>query len=163
MSGKWFAKPMEGISVADLAYAAGIIDGEGCINISMCDYSRRGQHLRQNYCVRVAVLTTDAVICPWLKETFGGAMREYTDKRYGTKAAKGTLRRWSLSMSMTAGFLQAILPYLKLKRERAEVALQFCTLLRGPGGNKPLPEENMQERRRYYERMKELNAKRIAA
>ena len=159
---KWFPKSVEGISVADLAYTAGIIDGEGCISISPCDYSRRGQHLRKNYCMRIFVTTTDAVICPWLQQTFGGAIYAYEDKRYGKKAALGTVRRWSLSMKASAGFLNAILPYLKLKKERAELALQFCELLRGPGGNKPLPEENMVARRTCYDQMREFNAKRKA-
>ena len=163
-SAKWFPKPVDGVSVADLAYAAGIMDGEGCISISPCKYHSRTAPPRDNYAVRVYVSTTDAVICPWLAETFGGAIHAYEDKRYNTaKRAHGTVRRWSLSMRMTAGFLQALLPYLKLKKERAELALQFCTLLRGPGGNKPLPDENMQERVRCYQRMRELNAKRIAA
>lgn len=113
--------------------------------------------------MRISVITTDAVICPWLEQTFGGAIYAYEDKRYTKKAAHGTVRRWCLSMKASAGFIQAILPYLKLKKERAEVALQFCTLLRGPGGNKRLPEENMQERLVCYTRMRELNAKRIAA
>lgn len=92
----------------DLAYAAGIIDGEGCINI---DKDHRG-----HYRLHVIVCTTDEWLVIWLKLGFGGCAWAVRKRRQW---------RWEICYRKGAAFLQLILPYLQLKGAQAELAIRF--------------------------------------
>lgn len=106
----------------DLAYAAGIIDGEGSISISVAqpNYGRNSPY----YYVLVKVGNTDLVLVNWLRKSFGGSIQthEYNNSKWKT------LYTWSLSTQQAARFLEDILPYLKLKWEQAEIALNLCSV-----------------------------------
>lgn len=146
---------MPAFSETDLAYAAGIIDGEGCICIFRTSYGTKSK-LPQNYALTVGVLTTDTVIAPWLHATFGGSLRTY--RHYGASAKvvqRGLSRRWMVASAEAESFLRAIFPYLKLKQHRAEVALRFRGLVSRTGH--AITEENRAQRLSCYEEMRELN------
>jgi len=105
----------------DLSYTAGIIDGEGSIQIQKhrrSDYSQ-GYH----YAMSVSVQMVDPEVPLWLKQTFKGSL--------GIHPAKGNRRAvytWTITTNRAATFLGAILPYLKIKRGQAEIALEFQQL-----------------------------------
>lgn len=108
-----------------LAYAAGIVDGEGCILVSdqLTRYKgktpeRLGQSYR-SYSCRVAVATVDSVITPWLYQRFGGSLVD-----------RGGVGRWTLATSEAERFLRLIFPFLKLKKSQAKIALRFCVMKR---------------------------------
>ena len=106
----------------DLAYTAGIIDGEGSIGILP-----NSQH--KSYCLRVEVGSTDEWLPMWLKFAWGGYV--YRAER---KLPRQTCWLWYISSRQAAEFLTLILPYLKLKREQAQIALRFQSRRRGYGG-----------------------------
>jgi hypothetical protein len=100
------------ITKTDLAYAAGIIDGEGCITLW-----KRGSLFR----LSLVVATCDKYICPWLFRTFGGRL-------YPRKLKDPTRHPqyfWYPKDSDAGKFLRAIFPYLKLKQEQAKVGLKY--------------------------------------
>lgn len=103
----------------DLAYAAGIIDGEGYIQIQKhkrSDYSA-GYH----YYMAVAVSMVDALVPMWLQDTFGGTLHCYERKEPNAQP----FYRWSTGTKNAQWFLELILPYLKTKRAQAEIAIEF--------------------------------------
>ena len=111
----------EDISEIDLAYAAGIIDGEGCIGI----WRDATRTRRRGYCItlRVKVDMVDFVVPTWLKTKFGGSLR--------LSHKKGNRRdqySWLLTARQARDFLGLVLPYLKTKRTHAEVAIEFQNL-----------------------------------
>lgn len=102
--------------VADLAYIAGIIDGEGCITKSVA---------KQHWCV--SVYQSDKRLIDWLLK-FGG----YSGTRDANKAAlyargirtNSDLYYWNLANARDVRrLLRALLPYLLLKRDRALQAI----------------------------------------
>ena len=97
----------------DLAYTAGIIDGEGCIRIQIDESSYR--HSR----MYVTVSSTDQWLCQYLKMAFGG--RLYSKHLEHRRASW----EWVLGGKYAVPFLESILPYLHLKRPQAELAIQF--------------------------------------
>jgi hypothetical protein len=108
-----------GVSEVDLAYAAGIIDGEGTICIC---------HIRRPKCnpdwenrLLVEVNTTDNVIVPWLKSTFGSTVHLQKATRPGCKNSN----RWVCTHRRAVAFLQLVMPYLKLKKTQAVLAINF--------------------------------------
>jgi len=100
------------MTTEDLAYAAGIVDGEGCISLV--------HHSRQDgYVLRVSVAMKGQVL-PWFKETFGG---DIGPNQPG-------LNVWNLNRKRDQKtFLNQILPYLKHKMVQAEIALAFIETL----------------------------------
>jgi len=100
----------------DLAYIAGIIDGEGCIGI----YTRgKGKGMLR---VTVVVHNTNEWLCQWLRFSHGGSVHQ--DRRFAERNHKPCWK-WSISGKLALVFLQLIFPYLRLKRLQAEIAIKF--------------------------------------
>ena len=98
----------------DLAYFAGIFDGEGCIII------RKG---RSGYHTAMATLTnTNEWICRQFQFSFGGSV--YMRSPQGDR--RQAIWAWSVEAQKAQGFLEIIVPYLKLKRAQAEIAIGFA-------------------------------------
>lgn len=115
--------------VSEKAYAAGIIDGEGCIT-----GNRSG--------LRVVVSTTTVEMVEWLEERFGGAictMRKQPPRR--------DQWQWSIYGRNASRFLDTILPYLVVKRDQAElgILLDNCST-RGRNRWNPLTDEERAQR-----------------
>ena len=97
----------------DLAYIAGIIDGEGSICIA--DTARSG------YVLVVSVGSTDEWLCQMLKMAFGGCVTLRNKKELHRSAFWG----WSMGSNKARAMLETVLPYLHLKRSQAELAIEF--------------------------------------
>lgn len=98
----------------DLAYAAGLFDGEGSINLNR---GRTGAcvvdvSLAQKYC--------DSALY-WLKESFGGYVYD------GPNGCK----RWILRHAGAVRFLLAVFPYLHIKKVQAYVVFDFAVFSSG--------------------------------
>lgn len=106
----------------DLAYAAGIIDGEGYIQIQK--HKRSDYSAGYCYYMAVAVSMVDPIVPMWLHETFGGSLLYYTRK----EANAQPYYRWSTGTKQALSFLEGILPYLKTKRQQVEIAIEFQKL-----------------------------------
>lgn len=101
----------------DLAYVAGIIDGEGTIGF------RKEKLASGNLCyrMRVSVRHTNEWLIRWLCFAFGGSIV----KRKASKAVHKDTWQWCIQANQAAKFLRFIYPYLRLKRNQADVALKF--------------------------------------
>jgi hypothetical protein len=88
------------------AYLAGIIDGEG----SIFPRYHRNPH--------ITVSNTSAALIEQLMR-FGGHVQDRKGRGLGTKPAQD----WVISGERAAIILRACLPYLIVKREKAEAAL----------------------------------------
>lgn len=95
---------------ADLAYAAGYFDGEGCFNLS---------HTPRQKSFNATICSLDYEGLKWFQDHFGGSLSEYNSSSTWTKKQ---MYAWKLSGHGTYAFVTAILPYLKYKREHA----MFC-------------------------------------
>lgn len=100
-------------SVADWAYAAGLIDGEGCILLVRVR-SKDASTIN----LRVTVGMHGAPVMQWLKATFGGMVYPQ----------ENGVAHWVLRSADQRTFLGGIMPYLKLKKPQAELGLAFLAL-----------------------------------
>ena len=133
----------------DIAYTAGIIDGEGSIWPQKIHCGSRGGNA-----ITVSVGMTSETIPQWLSETWGGTYYFYKSKKPHCKD-KWT---WFLSSDRAVYFLQIILPYLKLKQKQARIAidLQIARSKRRP---RRATEEEKEIETYQINLMKELNRK----
>ncbi len=113
----------------DIAYTAGIIDGEGCITLSKYYYSITNRR-KQRTSLSVKVSMTDEWMVRWLQFSWGGAVscHQYTDKPNWSDYWS-----WQIQANQATKFLKVLLPYLHLKRQQAELAIKFQARKRGKG------------------------------
>lgn len=136
------------LSVEDRCYIAGLIDGDGTISLFRIRNARypNSYHLRPH--VQVANTKKDIVL--WLKETTGVGCVSYH------RAKKEHYRDyWSwdvYTLVDVKSLLEAILPYLKVRKKQAKLLIDFCKSRLEGHKQKNTPEEI-----KIYETLKNLN------
>lgn len=150
----------------DLAYAAGIIDGEGTIGITEVrpTESRRrgGSRVRVSpyHRIYVAVTMTDPSVPSWLYATFGGSIQRLRQRN----AAHKPTTRWSCTSVGAARVCDLLLPYLKVKATQAELVSRFQheRLVLARANNHGLPDDELAARRAAMGVVRNLNRRGIA-
>jgi len=103
----------------DLAYAAGIIDGEGYIGIH-----KRKRKLRYSeslsYSLEVSVVMVEKEIPDWLRLKFGGSVRKILKRK-----ERKDVWCWDIWAKKARDFLIIIRPYLKIKQNQADLGIKF--------------------------------------
>ena len=153
------------MSETDKAYIAGLFDGKGHVglygrNRKSTENSRRGAQ-GSSYNLRVQVTSTDRVIVDWLVNKFKGLSysstwdnRKNDDPGRDVNTWKDT-HQFLLTSRNAEEFLKCILPYLIIKKERAELGIEFMTLMGYSGMD--LPKELIAKRFEIINKMKSLN------
>lgn len=103
-----------------LAYAAGLIDGEGCITILRRAPSAKNQQRSASCQLAVIVAMGDPGPVDFLQRCFPASRTQRTDRR-----TDYCVHRWATCSRKAADFLDAVLPYLQGKRRQAEKAIEF--------------------------------------
>lgn len=108
-------------TIADLAWCAGIMDGEG--SIFVMKQKRKDRERDVNYILRVSVQSTDPYMTKELLNLFpdGAEFNVHRDKHNNYS---DTLK-WQLSGKKAARFLKEILPFMRVKMEQAKLAIEF--------------------------------------
>lgn len=110
----------------ELAWAGGIVDGEGCISVhSVNDKRLRWPVLRAEVCV----VNTDRRMVDKLQELFGGDIYERPPR---TERHRPTFE-WKVRNPLAATMIRAVRPYLIVKGEQADVFLEFCATIKQVG------------------------------
>jgi len=99
------------------AYVAGIIDGEGSIDI----YRVNAHREKPRYALRVCVGITNPWLPQFLKDVFGGSVYLTEHENPNHKDCWF----WAVQAQKAVKVLLRITPYLQLKRPQAELALSF--------------------------------------
>lgn len=108
----------------DLAYAAGILDGEGCISIA---YVRCSSKPDRYHVLNIHVSNTSPELLIWLRERFQGSVCRMSDNRKG-KLGRRPIFQWQITAKQAHEFLVAVRPYLLVKAKQADVAIAFRKL-----------------------------------
>ena len=141
-------------SDTDWAYAAGFVDGEGCIAIVRSFSQARSLY---QYSVQVVVANHDRRALDWMQATWNGWVVAATP-------GVGLARRswcWRAPTGKAAEpFLTGIRPWLRLKAEQCDNALEMIELLRPGqklGRGKRLPADIRAKQEQHYWVQRELN------
>lgn len=137
------------MSDVDLAYLAGLLDGEAHIGINKV---RQKTYKNNGYQLRVAVCITDRSIAEYLHETYGGTFVVSPRKR-GKMAY-----HWSLCANQALDLLCRILPFLRIKKLNAELGILFQET-RNKSNKFNKSEETVAWEWKTYEEMRRLNAR----
>ncbi len=127
-------------SLSDLAYCAGLFDGEGCVLLKKD---------KDNYALRIKISSTDYPVLDWLKEHFGGSII--------VKHKGGDNRRkswdWYCSSKENMNFMFGILPYLIIKKDQVIESIEYLCSIQEGG---KLTEDEIRLRKIYYLKLQEL-------
>ena len=140
----------------DLAYLAGLIDGEGMIAIEKVRPAPHVKNGNPRYFMKVDIQMSDRPPIEHIARLF--------DRNIMIKKITGNMRKQAYRLSwqakIAADLLTQILPYLVLKHPQALVALEFQTALtaEGRGGNRRVPKtaEQIAMRERCYLEVRRL-------
>lgn len=150
-------------TVAQLAYLAGIIDGEGTLfigNYGTKDKIRGTGHFQ----TIMAVTTSDKCLSLWLYENFGGWKSEYTPKQRAQNC-KGPIYSWKCTGDRLTHLCELIFPYLVIKQKQADILLEmrktyFCSEYQvGKQGVQHLSKEVIDKRLELMDQLKQLHCR----
>ena len=107
----------------DIAYVAGLLDGDGWITI----VERKGGR-RPVYVLHLGIATTSRDLAEFCQGVFDvGSVTHWLPK--GRDKKMWTWRCWAVESAKTV--LRALHPFLRLKKAQAEIAIEFCSLFAG--------------------------------
>ncbi len=136
----------------DWAYVAGILDGEAHVAIKRV--RRKAGH---SHWAGVTVKMVDEDLVRWLHRTFGGSV---TRVRARTPRHRPSFQ-WTLTGRAAVALLQAVAPYLRIKRLHAALISEFYARRTASGVR--LSDAERALRDTYYEAVRRLNYGRLAA
>lgn len=131
----------------ELSYMAGIIDGEGCFNIQR----PRGK----SHTLRLFVMNTSKSLIDYLYKTYGGY-------QYSRKKENSTWKirhEWFVDRQILDDLLPRLLPYLIVKKEHCEIAIEFRKTFPKIRNYHKIPEDMVYIREDCHRRLKILNKK----
>lgn len=140
------------IKDTDKAYIAGLIDGESTITIGRRRHGKKSKS-PWYYQPIISMGNTNRAIVDFIAERYSGWVmaRKPSNEKYKE------WYQWFIRRDSMIGFLQDILPYLRLKRPQAEIVLQFPTY-RGKGKLRTETERGRQDY--LYGKIASLNSER---
>lgn len=151
-------------SSVELAYLAGIIDGEGSIYIG--NFSSNPKTGTLHYQTNMEVTNTDERLITWLKNTFGGRSCSYTAKQTPRNSRKAVYR-WIVTGKLLTHLCEQIKPYLIIKIQQCEIMLKMRATFNGTGavkgksGVQPVTEDILILRKSYFDQMRALHCRNL--
>ena len=130
----------------DLAYIAGVIDSDGCISINK-DIKK--------YKPTIEIVQVQPEAINFMNKIFEGKIIKKSNHKN-----RKDLYRWRIqSRNNLKIFLEAILPFLKIKRKQAKIVINYCNIrinsIKNNGGNSPYTYSGIEKI--MYENIKKLN------
>jgi hypothetical protein len=138
----------------DWAYAAGFVDGEGCIAVVRQNVPSRDRYY---YSVQVVVANRDRAVLDWMRSLWGGWV--VAMPAHGANDCPAWHWRGPTGQSAEP-FLLGIAEYLRIKMPQCENALTMIELSRRSFrklGPNPMPQKWIDEQEAVYWRQRELN------
>jgi len=139
------------------AYLAGAIDIDGRVFIRRAQRKDQRQ-IKYYYSAAVALSDSDPTLPDLLQATFPARRMQYEAKNRKQRA----WHMWEAVGQSAEEPLVCLLPYLRIRRRQAELALSLITLMQGDkaGRGRALSDEQKEATRQLYEQVMLLNSPR---
>jgi hypothetical protein len=108
----------------DLIYFAGFFDGEGCISITRQKKSWGNKEQPYFHRLRINLAQKDPSVLKELYDIVGGTIH-----------CSNGIWKWYADDAFAVQFLEAITPFLRIKKAQAELALEFSKTKKGGYGS----------------------------
>ena len=142
-----------------LAWAAGFFDGEGSVFVEISKNKNTRRRVRN--LLTASVTQTSTPCLNLFKEHFGGNITPITKNRR-SHMNNSVCYVWRVRSKDAIAFLEAIAPYVVVKKEQVELALQYpLTPADGrkyAGPYNPLPDEVHNRRMEIGQKLRDIRA-----
>jgi len=142
-------------SIAEIAYLAGLIDGEGCIYIGHTKQGKYGNGYQWHSMLKITSCDEELII--WLENTFGGSK----DSRYRWTSKQKFTRpvyNWQATGPMLDYILPQVKPFLIIKKKQCDVMMRYRLTSKNIGSRLLSPEVN-EQRIKLLEELRNLNSR----
>ena len=142
-------------TIAEIAYLAGLIDGEGCIYIGHTKQGNYGNGYQWHSMLKITSCTEELII--WLENSFGGSK----DSRYRWTSKQKFTRpvyNWQATGPMLDYILPLVKPYLIIKSKQCDVMLRYRLTSKNIGSKRLSPEIN-QKRLELLSELRNINSR----
>lgn len=132
---------IQDLTVAERAYLAGLIDGEGCIFIGQ--WTRPDRPVPQFALQVVIVQNNEAYLCHWRDRTGVGGVnpiratrnrKRVTETLFGEDGTYIMNFQWRITDRDAGAVLHAAYEFMMIKRDQADVAFEFLATRNQPRG-----------------------------
>lgn len=153
---------MQSYTIAQIAYLAGIIDGEGSIYIG--NFSSNPKNGTLYYQTNMEVTNTDEALIDWLITNIGGRKNKYTPKQTPINSRRPVFR-WIVSGELLTNLCHLLLPYLIIKKRQCEIMIEMRKTFevsnsqKGKQGIQPVSKEILSLRKKYFDEMQSLHCR----
>lgn len=146
---------MKQLSQTEIAYLAGLFDGEGCVGIVRAT-SKHKKH-QHNFRIRAIITNSNYELICWLKETVGMGCAYKSKKSFNKKWNE--VHRWAVVGEQARMFLETIRPYSIIKKNIIDLCFQLPMGTRG----KPRADETYNQQLKIFYLAKQMNKRGKAA
>jgi hypothetical protein len=102
-----------------LAYLAGVIDSDGCIAILRHQARESNQSIRPTYDLKIIINQADGGAINYIRGIYGGTVTSQFSY------AGTIIYTWRLNHEKSGELCKQLIPYLRIKKKQAEIAVQF--------------------------------------
>ena len=144
----------------DIAYLAGIVDGEGSLYIG--NFSCNPKTGKPYYQTCMQVTNTDEKLIDWLIHTFGGLKSKRTAKQHPVNSRKQAYV-WTATGDRLTHLCNLILPFLICKKRQCEILIEMRKTYKqtygskGNQGLKEMPDELRAYRQSLMDEIRSLH------
>jgi hypothetical protein len=159
---KEYRRPIDYItkqySPVDLAYLAGIIDGEGCFWIGLVPRKSGDGYVSEHYRGLLKITNTDKKLIDWLLKIFEGT--QSATMKYQPKGKfEREVFEWVATGDRLLDLCEIILPYLLLKKEHCEIMIKFRKTYNKRQGSTKIDLADLVTRRECMSDIRQLNSR----
>jgi hypothetical protein len=133
------------LSQTEIAYIAGLFDGEGSISILRNEYNRVARRGFPRYDLCISICNQHHGVLKEVQAEFGGSL-----------GSNGSSYYWRASSLKAKIFLEAVQPYLKIKKPQLEIVLLFQEL-KSQHGTSKMTEDELIIYQSFQDTIKALN------
>ncbi len=116
---------MKRIKNEELAYAAGIFDGEGHISLMRCVKPSK-KRAGPEYALDVQITNSDKPVLEFFRTRFGGRV-----KSHSMIEGRKPVYRWQVTGKKIDDFLVSVRPYVRIRKRQVKYALDFRKIVEG--------------------------------
>jgi hypothetical protein len=148
--------------ITDIAYMAGIIDGEGSIYIG--NFSSNQRTGTPYYQTNIEVTNTSEDLIKWLQNTWNGCSSKYTRKQLPHNSRKDVYR-WIAHGELVTHICELIYPYSQCKKREIEIMLKMretykqTGMKKGEGACPSIPQNILDIRLSLFNELRSLHCR----
>jgi hypothetical protein len=142
----------------DLAYMAGLVDGEGCFFMAKLPKKKGDGYVSEHYRGLLKIDNTDIRLLDWIDSVFSGTASARCRSTSSRKFEREVFT-WTATGDRLLDLCEQILPYLVIKKEQCLLMIKFRKTYTTQLGSNKVSNEALAIRQECLEAIRKLNSR----